>query len=749
MIKRHQNYNIHQGHAGISHSPGSCPVPSCTELPFDREGSGGGAKGKASTQKIGQAEDSTRHCWHNVACGTLNKDNEGRKTSAHVSGINEVDGRSFCHQGLLQGKGRVFTMRKSGILLAVLIGLVLNLSTSTHAADRQQIDAAIQRGVAWIQKKYLRADAGPNLNIPFNHALGGTCLAGLALLEAGVPVTDPAVQNITRIVREAAYTQVQTYQISLCLMYLDRLGDPNDVPLIQALAARLLVGQTPTGGWGYGCIAGVSAEEVQYLRAVKPTGKDNRMHPDIERYAQALFSRRNPQNSVGDDNSNTQFAVLALWLARKHGVPVDSALDLVERRFLLTQTRTGGWPYTGAAVTSAGAMVAEGSQSMICAGLLGLATGIARRQERRLKATEAPTPKKTSEDPMVGSSNPDDPFFQPPEPTQPSTPKKPVPKADEKGKLRLDARDQAAQFAFAALGAVLRNSVRPDGRGGGVFVLGGQGGGHGRNDFYFLWSLERVSVIYGMDIIGNIDWYEAVSNTLVMTQAADGSWEVGGYDTEVNTAFAILVLCKSNLARDLSGKVQNDINTEMRAGPGAAVGVGSTTTSTGRPSQAAANTSYLNSEAATLAATLLRTPESQWAETLRKIRDSKGSVNTQALVLAADRLEGVRLLDIRRALADRLANMSAETLRAYARAKDAPELRRAAVLAMAMKDDKSHIPDLIDALLDDEELVVRAAKAGLKALTGQDFGPPPFASIHDKRLAVEAWKQWWELQRQK
>jgi hypothetical protein len=638
-------------------------------------------------------------------------------------------------------------MRKSGILLAVLIVLLLNITSSTQAADPKQIDAAIQRGVAWIKKKYLQPNAGPNLNIPFSHALGGTCLAGLALLEAGVPVTDPAVQNITRIVREAAYTQVQTYQISLCLMYLDRLGDPNDVPLIQALAARLLVGQTQTGGWGYGCIAGVSAEEVQYLRAVKPAGKGDRMHPDIERYAQALFSRRNPQNSVGDDNSNTQFAVLALWLARKHGVPVDTALDLVERRFLLTQTRTGGWPYTGPAVNSAGAIIAEGSPSMICAGLLGLATGIARRQERRTKAVEPPTPKKMPDTTKPGTSTPDDPFFQPPEPTPPSTPKKPPePKNEDKGKLRLDARDQAAQFAFAALGAVLNNSVRPDGRGGGAFVLGGQGTGHGRNDFYFLWSLERVSVIYGLDVIGNIDWYEVVSTTLVATQAADGSWEVGGYDPEVNTAFAILVLCKSNLARDLSGKVQNDINTEMRAGTGS---LGNSPTGVASRPSKATNPTYLNSEAATLAATLLRSSESQWATTLRKIRDSKGSVNTQALVLAADRLEGVRLLDVRRALADRLAGMTADTLRAYARAKDSPELRRAAVLAMAMKDDKTHIPDLIDALLDDEELVVRAAKAGLKTLTGQDFGPPPFASTHDKSLAVEAWRQWWELQRQK
>jgi len=47
------------------------------------------------------------------------------------------------------------------------------------------------------------------------------------------------------------------------------------------------------------------------------------------------------------------------------------------------------------------------------------------------------------------------------------------------------------------------------------------------------------------------------------------------------------------------------------------------------------------------------------------------------------------------------------------KAKEA-ELRRAAALACAMKDDKGHVPDLIDALTDADDAVVRAAKAGLK-----------------------------------
>lgn len=637
------------------------------------------------------------------------------------------------------------------LLLASLLTSVSLLRLPIQAADERQIDAAIKRGVEWLKKKYLQPNSGPNINIPFSHALGATCLSGLALLEAGVPPTDPAVQRITQIVREAAYTQVQTYQISLCLMYLDRLGDANDVPLIQALAVRLLVGQRPqSGGWGYGCIAGVSREEVQFLQALRPHGKAGQLHPDVERYAHALFSRRNPNDSVGDDNSNTQFAVLALWLARKHGVPVDAALDLVERRFLATQTRTGGWPYNGPAAGAVAPAAAEGSPSMICAGLLGLATSIARRQEKLLQTRGGPTIEKKMTDqepPKPKSETLDDPFFQPPaiSPDPPKSTPKAKPRDEGKPKLKLDARDQAAQIAFAALGVVMNQSVRPDGRGGVAFVLGGQGNGHGRNDFYFLWSLERVSVIYGVEMIGQVNWYEAVSTTLVATQAADGSWETGGYDPEVNTAFAVLVLCRSNLARDLSGKVQNDIATEMRAGQGTNA-PSSTPGNRPHPTGVSAKNALQN-EAVMLATSLLRSSESQWAATLRKVRDGKGSVHTQALAIAANRLEGVRLQDVRMALAERLANMSAETLRIYVKAKDDPELRRAAVLAMAMKDDKSHIPDLIDALLDEEEFVVRAAKAGLKALTGQDLGPPPQASPNDKRLAVDAWKKWWELQK--
>ena len=64
-----------------------------------------------------------------------------------------------------------------------------------------------------------------------------------------------------------------------------------------------------------------------------------------------------------------------------------------------------------------------------------------------------------------------------------------------------------------------------------------------------------------------------------------------------------------------------------------------------------------------------------------------------------------------------------------------------------MKDDKIHVPDLIDRLTDDEELVVRAAKAGLKSLTGKDFGPANGATKAEHKAAADAWRAWWGKQK--
>src|SRR5207249_1683216 len=64
---------------------------------------------------------------------------------------------------------------------------------------------------------------------------------------------DPAVQRAAQAVRQVSIGLTHTYSIALAILFLDRLGDPGDVALIESLTVRLLAGQTAAGGWNYDC----------------------------------------------------------------------------------------------------------------------------------------------------------------------------------------------------------------------------------------------------------------------------------------------------------------------------------------------------------------------------------------------------------------------------------------------------------------------------------------------------------------
>src|SRR5262249_4008299 len=85
------------------------------------------------------------------------------------------------------------------------------------------------------------------------HVAGLTALAGLTLLECGVPAKDLTVQKAARVIRAKADKLDFTYDLGLSILFLDRFGDPQDRQLIQVFALRLIAGQTSTGGWSYKC----------------------------------------------------------------------------------------------------------------------------------------------------------------------------------------------------------------------------------------------------------------------------------------------------------------------------------------------------------------------------------------------------------------------------------------------------------------------------------------------------------------
>ena len=270
----------------------------------------------------------------------------------------------------------------SRALLAATFALLTAMPA--HAAPPQgKVGEAIERGAKYLKSVYANGGGGGDAT----HGTGPSSLAGLALLEAGTPPTDSAVQRIAGIVRDRSPGEDGTYQNALALLFLDRLGESADAARIQLLGTRLYLGMLSSGGFGYqlpALPAGAAPAETKSQRKkpdngflpVKPKGNgpvaDNSLDtlsPEVVpvfRAARQLLRAGGRAGGEGD-NSNTQFGLIALWVAKRRGVPVDDALALVGRRFLVTQNAAdGGWGYTPNS---------NSSPPMTCAGLLGLAVG--------------------------------------------------------------------------------------------------------------------------------------------------------------------------------------------------------------------------------------------------------------------------------------------------------------------------------------------------------------------------------------
>jgi hypothetical protein len=614
--------------------------------------------------------------------------------------------------------------------LFALLGVLLVLGPAAAADRPANIQRAIDRGVVFLKSIQSNEDGMWHFGLP-HQSIGATALAGLTLLECDVPASDPAVQKAADVVRQKCINCSYTYSISLAIMFLDRLEEEADVPLIQSMTVRLLAGQTGAGGWTYNCPSMGGDEDRRLMDLLKKRNElkgarempkkkklEEGVRPELPKEIQAMLRNItppkpiNPQPGAGGgtaallaisnaegDNSNTQFAALALWVARRNGMPVEDALMRVESRFRRAQHQDGGWNY----VNTTQPMPPDWSfpAAMTCSGLIGLAVGQGIAKDN----------KDLNKDPNIKA-----------------------------GFTNLAAHLQALS---------------------GVSALGGRQ----EKGFYFLWSLERVAEVYGLKMIGKTDWYRWESQVLLESQQADeglyGEYDRGGVDT----CFALLMLSRANVAKDLSrnlrGRLKDGLVTLRSGGVGkeSLENIGKKSADaknekdkpphladpTGKPGSSSIpiEEEDVESRAARMSNELAKADTAQQTELLEKFQDAKGTVYTLALAGAIPRLNGDAKSKARNALANRFTRMTAVTLRQELKDDD-PEIRRAAALACAMKDDKAHIPDLIPMLQDSEPIVGRAALAALKSLSGKDFGPKAGASAQDLKNSIEAWKGWWD-----
>ncbi len=438
--------------------------------------------------------------------------------------------------------------------------------------EQEKVNKTIEAGVQWM-KRHQQKDGswGPRPGL--------AALPALTLLECGVPNDDIRIQKALRYVRRAVPGLNQTYDLALCILFLDRLGDPADKKLIQTCALRLAAGQMPSGGWTYACPVfddGIQDDLLTVMRARAPRdaldlfvgGKDSSAPPGflardpndtldkgivgspsadskllpegggtiplgdpssvgktlemsrpspeatrnalerLPKHLQELPSLRPPKESHQlprqdrSDNSNTQFAILGLLAARRHGVPLDRVYALIVHRFHRSQVPDGRWNY----LFSAPARAVEVRPSMTGAGLLGLAVQYGLAADR----------------------------------ANPNAKPKPI-------------DDPAVEKGFHYLSQFIGQPL-------------GWKNARARNrepiNLYFLWTVERCGVLFNRRKIEGRDWYPWGAELLLDHQNADGSWNSGGYFAPPNfvpttdTCFALLFLKRANLAKELTKKVE-------------------------------------------------------------------------------------------------------------------------------------------------------------------------------------------------
>jgi len=411
-----------------------------------------------------------------------------------------------------------------------------------------KINEAVKRGVAYLKTRVrygsrLYSDGEPEGG---DAHVGAVALAGLTLLECGVPPEDPALRQALFTVRTAAPRMTSTYCVAAAILFLDRVKDrtgqpldPGDPPLIRSMAFRLIAGQNVNGGWTYYCQVLQPALERNLLAQLQANW-----------FVPGNFFVPGQMN-MRDDNSIGQFATLALWTARRHGVPVQPSLRAVDWRYRKNQNGNGSWDYV--------VNFPSFRDTSTCAGLIGLAVahGVEDEEVRPPgnfadKVQGKPAARDILEDPVVKKglrylgqvigkkSNLSD------------------EERTRRHKHTADIESILAQMETASEFERKELKKRCDAlkdlrlfRGGGGILFGADDMG----DLYFLWSIERTAVIYDLKTIEGKDWYEWGSEIILANQDLDGSWRER-FPGVPDTCFALLFLKRANVVKDQTDKLR-------------------------------------------------------------------------------------------------------------------------------------------------------------------------------------------------
>ncbi|WP_302119617.1 DUF4159 domain-containing protein [Allorhodopirellula heiligendammensis] len=329
----------------------------------------------------------------------------------------------------------------------VAISLACMLWISSPLSARAEIDAitvqrSIDRGIDYLRKSQTQRGGWREYS---GYNCGLTALCTLAWINAGVSRQDPDLVRAMEYLR--TFPPQDTYSVSLQTIVFCTVGALEDVPRIRRNVEWLTELQKPAGArnagaWGYTRSRGYG------------------------------------------DQSNSQFAVLALGAAVERGIEVPRPVfEAAAGYWRKMQFPEGGWSY-GSGLRPSGSMTCAGIGSLIICG--SSLSDLSDANVAHLNCCGG------------------------------------------------DASDEAVDRGLEYLSR--------------IFTVGANPGGEMLSYFYYLYAVERIGRLSGRRLIGNRDWYREGAERLVSLQDNfQGFWQGGGVvesNRDVATSFALLFLAK-------------------------------------------------------------------------------------------------------------------------------------------------------------------------------------------------------------
>jgi len=235
--------------------------------------------------------------------------------------------------------------------------------------DSKAVNAAIDKGAQWLQNKFAQN------RIPEPRYLE---LVLLTLIHAGVPAEHPLIRD--NFQKMLDHQLSDTYTGGLRALVLEKVNRKFYQQSLAEIASFFVENQCDDGQWPY---SGKGRKLTPTVYAPVPTPSKKKVVPGA---TQTMDEGPPPAKEwklptpvrgtakKSGDNSNTQYAVLALFAASRAAVVVPKApWQEVEKWFESKQNSDGGWGYDSAEAPGVGLVTTDASSgSMTTAALTGL-----------------------------------------------------------------------------------------------------------------------------------------------------------------------------------------------------------------------------------------------------------------------------------------------------------------------------------------------------------------------------------------